>query len=42
MLYLSDIEKNLNFFIDSHLLSSIASLLGDNNNAKPEPILLYN
>ncbi len=43
MLHLSDMKNNLNICIDSYLLSRLTgSLLEDNNNAKQEPILLYN
>lgn len=43
MLHLSDMKNNLNICIDSHLSSQLTrSLPEDNNNAKQEPILLYN
>lgn len=43
MLAWSDMRNNLNICIDFNLLSQLtASLLEDNNNAKQEPILLYN
>lgn len=43
VLRLSGVKRNLNISIAPHLLSLlIGSLLEDNNNAKQEPIVLYN
>lgn len=43
MLHLSEVKIDLNVCMESHLLSlRIGFLLEDGNNAKQEPVVLYN